>query len=119
MAPPNKQNIRLFQLLVFTVLALCSVVSGQSMGNGISKYTRGQSDPRSCLRFFELYLNATESPDDCPEGQCECATQGRGGIAGTETLMPFGLHSINCSFHPYGQYSLADIERMQTAEVCL
>ena len=29
----------------------------------------------------------------------------------------FGIHSINCSYHPYGEHSLADIEAMQSAEV--
>merc|ERR1719464_301583 len=99
------------------ILALWPMVSGQSMGNGVSKYTRGQSDPRTCLKFFEKYLDGMEAPDDCRQGHCECATQGRAQVAGTRLKAPFGVHSINCTYHPYGEHSLADIEAMQTAEV--
>jgi len=119
--------------LVLTCLLLCTLVSAQGRGTGISKYTRGQSDPRTCLAFFEEYLGASETPGDCqPEGKCECGTQGRSQIDGSQgvshsasrsllqrpaTNQTFGLHAINCSYHPYGQHSLADIEQMQTAEV--
>jgi len=100
------------------ILALCEMVNGQAMGRGISKYTRGQSDPRKCLSFFTEYLNGIEAPDDCRlEGHCECGTQGRAQIDGTLIVSPFGVHSINCSYHPYGEHSLADIEQMQTEEV--
>ena len=100
------------------ILALCPMAWAQAMGRGISKYTRGQSDPRTCLAFFEEYLQGIEAPDDCRlEGRCECATQGRAQIDGTRLISPFGVHSINCTFHPYGEHSLADIEEMQTAEV--
>merc|ERR1719464_1116670 len=93
-----------------------TMVSAQGRGNGISKYTRGQSDPRSCLAFFEKFLGANETNGDCtPDGKCECATQGRSQIS--DPRMDFGLHAINCSFHPYGEHSLADIEEMQSAEV--
>jgi hypothetical protein len=68
---------------VLTVLALTSVVSAQSMGNGISKFTRGASNPKECLAFFEKYLSATEASDGCPDDKCECATQGRGQIDGS------------------------------------
>jgi len=97
-------------------LALCStMVSGQGMGKGISKYTRGQSDPRKCLAFFEEYMGAKEMDDDCvPRGHCECGTQGRGYLGAMDM---FGVHTINCSHHPYGQHSLADVEAMQEAEV--
>ena len=113
----NRLRDVLFSLMV--ILALCEMVSGQAMGRGISKYTRGQSDPRKCLSFFEEYLNGIEAPDDCRlEGHCECGTQGRAQVDGGLVLSPFGVHSINCSYHPYGEHSLADIEKMQTDEVC-
>jgi len=104
--------------IVLCSIILCTLVSGQGRSNGISKYTRGQSDPRTCLAFFEKYLNATETspPSECPNGKCECGTQGRSQIAGSGGK-DFGLHAINCSFHPYGQHSLEDIENMQTAEI--
>jgi len=99
-----------------SLLILCGTVHGQSMGNGISKYTRGQSDPRSCLSFFESFMSANEMDDDCvPRGHCECGTQGRGSLGGERRM--FGIHAINCSYHPYGQHSLADVEAMQTEEI--
>ena len=53
--------------------------------------------------------------DDCrPAGRCECCTQGRGYLGQIEV---FGVHTINCSYHPYGEHSLADIEAMQESEV--
>merc|ERR1711998_373931 len=70
--------------LVLSVLAISTLVSAQSMGNGISKYTRGHSDPQKCLAWFEKYLKATDAPDGCTNGKCECATQGRGQIGGSE-----------------------------------
>ena len=115
-----------FGLWMVALAALCPLVSSQGMCDGIAKYTRGQSDPRSCLAFFEKYLNGAEAVDDCPEGLCECGTQGRFQMNGSSEVEitknvcgPFGVHAINCSYHPYGEYSLADIEKMQAAEVCL
>lgn len=108
-----------YKLCVLLFVVLYCATNGQQMGYGLAKYTRGQSDPRACLRFFEKYLNSVESPDDCANGQCECATQGRGNTypMGHRFVSSFGIHAINCTYHPYGKYSLADIEEMQTAEV--
>jgi hypothetical protein len=98
-------------------------------GNGISKYTRGQSDPRACLAFFETYLGAYEATDSCKNGKCECATQGRAQLdlsskadgiqlpsLGADS-QSFGVHAINCTYHPYGEYGLEDIENKMTKEV--
>ena len=112
-----QHGVHLAALLVAGIVALGSMTSAQRMGSGISKYTRGQSDPRTCLSFFEKYLDGMEAPDDCTDGKCECATQGRAQVAGTRIINPFGVHAINCSYHPYGAHSLGDIEKMQTAEV--
>ena len=113
-----------FGLFVIALSALCPSVRGQGMCDGIAKYTRGQSEPRSCLAFFEKYLKGFEAVDDCPEGRCECATQGRfqmndSALPGPKVCEAFGVHAINCSYHPYGEYSLSDIEKRQTAEVLL
>jgi len=44
---------------------------------GVGKSTWGASHPRKCAAWFKAYLPATETPNDCPDGKCECATQGR------------------------------------------
>jgi len=60
--------------LLLTTLAISTLVNAQSMGNGISKFTRGHSDPKTCLAWFKEYLAATDAPDGCEGGKCECAT---------------------------------------------
>jgi len=47
------------------------------MGDGVSKSTWGSSDPVKCGAFIKKYLPVKEAPDDCKNGKCECATQGR------------------------------------------
>ena len=61
-----------------------------------------------CLILHQLgfvYISGCYDVNHCP-----CATQGRvhtdipsGGIG-------FGLHAINCTYHPYGALSVKDIE---------
>jgi len=102
--------------MLLLCLGLCALVNGQGMGHGLSKYTRGQSHPRTCLAFFEKYTDGVEAPDDCRLGKCECATQGRCQVL-TSRNSPFGIHSINCTYHPYGEHSLEDIENMQADEL--
>ena len=112
-------------IAVFVFMAIA-----QSMGNGISKFTRGHSDPKSCLKFFEDILGDTETGDGCPNDVCECATQGRAQICpsrhgpGDERTPPgphreqtFGIHSINCTYHPYGEHPLAWTEEQVTNEI--
>lgn len=96
-------------------------VEAQSSGNGISKFTRGHSNPRKCLTFFENILGGSEASDECRNGVCECATQGRAQICESSGHGPmtqsFGIHSINCTYHPYGDQSLRDIEKKTSKEV--
>ena len=105
---------------ILTIALLACMVSAQYEGDGIGKFTRAHSDPLSCLKFFEDILGGTSSPDSCPDNVCECATQGRAQICkksrGSEFEDPppwppreqnFGLHSINCTYHPYGEHPLA------------
>ena len=115
---------------ILTIAMLVFLASAQHEGNGIGKYTRGHSDPKSCLKFFEDILGGTEAPDSCPDDVCECATQGRAQICpekrnpGDERPPPgphgpqtFGVHSINCTYHPYGEHPLAWTEQQVTNEV--
>jgi len=80
------------------------------MGNGISKSTWGVSDPNKCGTFIKKYIPAKEAPDDCTGGKCECATQARFQLKDYTSFGGFGLHTINCTNHPYGEQSLSDIE---------
>ena len=57
------------------------------------------------LHLLFVYISGCYDVNHCP-----CATQGRvhtdipsGGIG-------FGLHAINCTYHPYGALSVKDIE---------
>ena len=107
------------RLLVLLLFALCPMVRSQGSGDGVSKYTRGHSDPRTCMRWFKRYLEGDDAPGECTAGICECATQGRVQVGEGRNAPSFGVHSINCSYHPYGEYSLKDVEDMMTAEVLL
>ena len=95
--------------LIFTLLLL-QFVSAQSGGHGISKSTWGSSKPHKCLAFFKKYLPVVDSPDGCKDQQCECATQGRVQVEPTSPGGGFGLHTINCTYHPYGDYPLEYME---------
>jgi len=97
---------------IFIIVTLIALIAAQGPGNGISKSTWGASDPRKCLNFNDKYLNTAVSSDTCKNGVCECGTQGRVQIKATSLISPlsFGIHAINCTYHPYGEKSLADIE---------
>jgi hypothetical protein len=86
------------------------------MGDGISKSTWGSSDPIKCASFIKKYLPAKAAPDDCKNGKCECATQGRFQLENGTIFGGFGIHTINCTHHPYGEHSLSDVEEMIAAE---
>lgn len=96
--------------LIIALSLLISTILAQGMGDGISKSTMGSSDPRKCAAWFKKYLPATETASSCTDGKCECATQGRYQLDGVYERGSFGLHTINCTYHPYGEYGLADIE---------
>ena len=52
---------------ILTIALLAVLATAQYQGDGISKFTRGHSDPTSCLKFFEDILGGEESPDGCPD----------------------------------------------------
>ena len=102
--------------------------------------SRSSCQSGHCSCHLHLHLNdknLREEYGSCEDGQCECATQGRLALAGYTGAPPrwitcftrclsrclyissfhvrvgpwgFGLHTVNCSFHPYGELSLADVE---------
>lgn len=111
--------------------ALFLGANAQAQGQGISKFTKGHSHPTECLSFFTDILGGTIPSDECQDNKCECATQGRASLA-VSTVMDqflsgpppppprqseFGIHSINCTYHPYGSMSLEDVEDKITNEV--
>jgi hypothetical protein len=96
--------------LIITMLVACAIAQG--MGDGVSKSTWGSSDPRKCAAFIEKYIPAKVAKDSCTDGKCECATQGRFQLENGSSFGGFGLHTINCTDHPYGEHSLADVEDM-------
>jgi len=99
---------------------LTALGNGQGMGNGISKHTWAASDPISCSNWFTTYLPTEEEfhPGCEDNNHCPCATQGRVHTQKhTQDKQPppprdmgFGLHAINCTYHPYGELSIADME---------
>merc|ERR1711892_368929 len=107
-------------VVVFLLACLLSPTESQSVGHGISKHTWAASDPRSCYNWFYDFIPVREDFGSCTNGACECATQGRVALDGytgtTDTTRPgpsgFGLHTINCTHHPYGDLSLLDVEKI-------
>merc|ERR1712167_508956 len=69
-----------------------------------------------CTAWITKYLPAKAAADDCTDGKCECATQGRFQLENGTNFGGFGLHTINCTHHPYGEHSLADVEGMIAGE---
>jgi len=106
----------LLSTLALAFLLLPDRSNEQAVGSGISKHTWAASDPRACYHWMKKFLPVREEYGSCEEGQCECATQGRLALAGYTGAPPrvgpwgFGLHTVNCSFHPHGELSLADVE---------
>jgi len=105
--------------LQFLLLCLLHLITGQSLGNGISKHTWAVGDPRTCYDWFFEFLPVTEEAASCDDGICDCATQGRVKLAGytgkpndgkEKELSGFALHTVNCSYHPHGELSLYDME---------
>jgi len=93
----------------------------QSVGHGVSKHTWAASDPRACFDWFFEYLPVRQEAGSCENGLCDCATQGRVALEGyTGKPDPgsrggpagFGVHTVNCSYHPYGDLSLLDMEKI-------
>jgi len=106
----------MIRITLALVLLLPNHSKEQAVGSGISKHTWAASDPRACYNWMKKFLPVREEYGSCDDGQCECATQGRLALAGYTGAPPrvgpwgFGLHTVNCSFHPHGELSLADVE---------
>merc|ERR1712055_48452 len=106
--------------IVFLLTFLAPVAFTQSVGHGISKHTWAASNPRQCYDWFYDFIPVREDFGSCPDGNCECATQGRVALDGytghTDITRPgptgFGVHTINCTHHPYGELSLVDVENI-------
>ena len=98
-------------LILFSLLFITTQINGQGRGNGISKRTWASSDPVQCFNWFTTYLPTRNEYDGCTNHFCECAVQGR---VHTTTQIPlavgFGLHSIQCTEHPYGSISVKEME---------
>ena len=60
---------------IITLLVACTMAQG--MGDGVSKSTWGASHPEKCASFIKEFIPAKEAKDDCTNGKCECASQGR------------------------------------------
>ena len=80
------------------------------IGHGISKRTWAASDPVQCFNWFSKYLPVEEERDTCPNHQCTCAVQGRVHTTLANGGVGFGIHSILCTQHPYGDISVKDME---------
>ena len=82
------------------------------LGHGISKHTWAATHPVQCYNWIMAYLPAAAESSNCREGHyCDCATQGRTHTtAEVHAQGGFSLHTINCTFHPYGELSIHDIE---------
>jgi len=102
---------------------LLTRVSSQAIGNGVSKHTWAASNPRDCYDWFTTFIPVTEEAASCDDGICDCATQGRVKLDGyigkplldkveQKSLSGFPLHTVNCSYHPYGELSLYDMEKI-------
>jgi len=85
-------------------------IHGQGRGNGISKRTWAASDPVQCFNWLTTYLPVAEEFDACPNHQCTCAVQGRVHTTLANNGVGFGIHSIQCTQHPYGDISVKEME---------
>ena len=56
------------------------------------------------------YLPVAEEFDACPNHQCTCAVQGRVHTTLANNGVGFGIHSIQCTQHPYGDISVKEME---------
>merc|ERR1711910_125302 len=68
--------------IVFLLTFLAPVAFTQSVGHGISKHTWAASNPRQCYDWFYDFIPVREDFGSCPDGNCECATQGRVALDG-------------------------------------
>ena len=93
---------------------------------GVGKQTWAANDPGQCIAWFEKYLAGVQrEANECANDECPCSSQGRVHIVnatGTQgsykPLAPFsneswdlfGIHTVNCSHHPFGDCALGVIE---------
>lgn len=85
------------------------------MFEGMNKNTWATSDPLKCAKWFVKYVPGVRyEGNECPGNVCPCATEGRVHMANaTGTGLSddtFGVHSVNCKYHPHGKCPIAEIE---------
>ena len=57
------------------------------------------------------YLPVQEAQDGCPNGECECGSSSRFRLLDETDEGGFGIQFLTCTQHPYGDTSLAEMER--------
>ena len=113
--------------VLWAILGIVSETRGQHYFGGIGKNTWAASNPPDCIDFFFRYLPGVQrESNECANDTCTCGQQARVNIpnvTGTlESYDPFGLnvtsgmdlfgiHAVDCSYHPSGACSLEDIEQ--------
>eukprot|EP00040_Diaphanoeca_grandis_P015716 m.80544 g.80544 ORF g.80544 m.80544 type:complete len:447 (+) comp25319_c1_seq3:252-1592(+) len=117
----------LFVVCCVLLVGQCDTVRAQQEFGGIGKNTWTVNEPAVCFAWFMKYLKgAIPTFNNCPNNQCACGETGRVELLNVtgkpvvigNTTIPdmFGIHTVNCSHHPYGtcpQYMIE--EAFQTA----
>jgi hypothetical protein len=92
--------------------AVASPASENAKFGGISKNTWASYEPRECAQWFIKYIPGVEyEGNECADNVCPCAIEGRlhmKNATGREDT--FGVHAVNCTYHPAGGCSILDIE---------
>jgi len=103
------------KVLLLFVLIVQSDAQGK--GRGISKRTWASANPIKCYDWFSKYLPVENEHSNCPDlHYCTCATQGRVHTTRDNGLDGFGIHTINCTQHPYGDIGLPEMEEIIQAK---
>jgi len=98
--------------VLLTVGAL-PISIGQSYGSGIGKSTWAANDPTECYDFINTYFPVVDSSGNCDNHECDvqgvkCNTQARSNLNDQTDV---GIHMVNCTHHPSGPLTLAQLER--------
>ena len=111
---------------LLVVLAALAQASAQRYFAGVSKNTWAAMDPSVCGAWLETYLPFLElEANECEGGVCPCGETARYHIANATgtSIQPddeydvFGLHTVNCTFHPAGQCAPGDVETALGAQI--
>lgn len=99
---------------------LIAVGDGQRYYAGISKNTWSVLQPSECIAWLDEFLPFLKrESNECMDGECPCGSVGRFHIPNaTGTAIQdndpydiFGIHTVNCTYHPFGHCSPGNIER--------